>query len=47
MLAMVSWLMPRSAGSRWLAEAESLLSEITAAVRDSSRLARPARRLSR
>jgi hypothetical protein len=30
MLVMVSRLMPRSAGRRWLAEAESLLSEITA-----------------
>jgi hypothetical protein len=30
MLIMVSRLMPRSAGRRWLAEAESLLSEITA-----------------
>jgi hypothetical protein len=30
MLAMVSRLMPRPAGRRWLAEAESLLSEITA-----------------
>jgi hypothetical protein len=29
-LAMVSRLMPRPAGRRWLAEAESLLSEITA-----------------
>ena len=28
-LAMASRLMPRSAGRRWLAEAESLLSEIT------------------
>ncbi len=28
MLAIVSRLMPRSAGRRWLAEAESLLSEI-------------------
>ena len=33
MLVMVSRLMPRSAGRRWLAEAESLLSEITAARR--------------
>jgi hypothetical protein len=30
MLVMVSRLMPRAAGRRWLAEAESLLSEITA-----------------
>jgi len=30
LLAMVSRLMPRPAGRRWLAEAESLLSEITA-----------------
>ena len=30
MLVMVSRLMPRSAGRRWVAEAESLLSEITA-----------------
>ena len=33
MLVMVSRLMPRPAGRRWLAEAESLLSEITAAQR--------------
>ena len=33
MLVMVSRLMPRSAGLRWLAEAESLLSEVTAARR--------------
>jgi hypothetical protein len=33
MLAVVSRLMPRSAGRRWLAEAESLLAEITAARR--------------
>jgi hypothetical protein len=33
MLGMASWLMPRSAGRRWLAEAESLLSEIRAARR--------------
>jgi hypothetical protein len=33
MLVMVSRLMPRPAGRRWLAEAESLLSEITAARR--------------
>jgi hypothetical protein len=33
MLVMVSRLMPRSAGRRWLAEAESLLSEIAAARR--------------
>jgi hypothetical protein len=33
MLVMASRLMPRSAGCRWLAEAESLLSEITAARR--------------
>ena len=33
MLVMVSRLMPWSAGRRWLAEAESLLSEITAARR--------------
>lgn len=33
MLAMVSRLMPRPAGRRWLAEAESLLSEITAVQR--------------
>jgi hypothetical protein len=33
MLVMASLLMPRSAGHRWLAEAESLLSEITAARR--------------
>ncbi len=33
MLVMVSRLMPRSAGRRWLAEAESLLPEITAARR--------------
>jgi hypothetical protein len=33
MLAMVSRLMPRSAGCRWLAEAESLLSEIAPARR--------------
>ena len=33
MLAMVSRLMPGSAGRRWLAEAESLLSEVTAARR--------------
>jgi hypothetical protein len=33
MLVMVSRLMPRSAGRRWLAEAESLLSEIVAARR--------------
>jgi hypothetical protein len=33
LLVMVSRLMPRSAGRRWLAEAESLLSEITAARR--------------
>jgi hypothetical protein len=32
-LVMVSRLMPRSAGCRWLAEAESLLSEIAAARR--------------
>jgi hypothetical protein len=32
-LAVVSRLMSRSAGSRWLAEAESLLAEITAARR--------------
>jgi hypothetical protein len=32
-LAVVSRLMPASAGRRWLAEAESLLSEITAARR--------------
>ena len=29
-LVMVSWLMPRQPGRRWLAEAESLLSEIPA-----------------
>jgi hypothetical protein len=33
MLVMLSGLMPRSAGQRWLTEAESLLSEITAARR--------------
>jgi hypothetical protein len=33
MLVMASRLMPRPAGRRWLAEAESLLSEITAAQR--------------
>ncbi|MGH3193083.1 MAG: hypothetical protein ACRDPY_44290 [Streptosporangiaceae bacterium] len=33
MLVMVSRLMPRSAGRRWLAEADSLLSEIAAARR--------------
>lgn len=33
MLVMVSRLMPRSAGRRWLAEAQSTLSEITAARR--------------
>ena len=33
MLAVVSRLMPRSAGRRWLAEAESLLAEVTAARR--------------
>jgi hypothetical protein len=33
MLVIVSRLMPRSAGHRWLAEAESLLSEVTAARR--------------
>lgn len=33
MLALVSRLMPRPAGRRWLAEAECLLSEITAAQR--------------
>ena len=33
MLVMVSRLMPRPSGRRWLAEAESLLSEITAARR--------------
>ena len=33
MLVMVSRLLPRPAGRRWLAEAESLLSEITAARR--------------
>lgn len=33
MLVLVSRLMPRSAGRRWLAEAGSLLSEITAARR--------------
>jgi hypothetical protein len=32
-LAVVSRLMPRSAGRRWLAEAESLLAEVTAARR--------------
>ena len=32
-LVMLSRLMPRSAGQRWLAEAESLLSEVTAARR--------------
>jgi len=32
-LAVVSRLMPRSAGRRWLAEAESLLAELTAARR--------------
>ena len=30
---MMSRLMPRSAGRRWLAEAESLLAEVTAARR--------------
>jgi hypothetical protein len=33
MLVMVSGMMPRSAGRRWLAEAQSLLSEIAAARR--------------
>jgi hypothetical protein len=33
MLVMASLLMPRSAGRRWLAEAESLLSEVAAARR--------------
>jgi hypothetical protein len=33
MLVMVAWLMPRSAGRRWLAEAQSLLPEIAAARR--------------
>jgi hypothetical protein len=33
MLAMVSWLMPGPGGRRWLAEAESLLSEIAPAGR--------------
>jgi hypothetical protein len=33
MLAVVSRLMPASAGRRWLAEAESLLAEVTAARR--------------
>jgi hypothetical protein len=32
-LAVVSRLMPRTAGRRWLAEAESLLAEVTAARR--------------
>ena len=36
LLVMASRLMPRSAGGRWLAEAESLLSEITAARRDAA-----------
>jgi hypothetical protein len=35
-LVIVSRLMPRSAGRRWLAEAESLLSEITPARRDAA-----------
>src|ERR1700733_7214565 len=36
MLVMLSRLMPRSAGQRWLTEAESLLSEITAARREAA-----------
>jgi hypothetical protein len=36
MLVLVSRLMPRSAGRRWLAEAESLLSEITATRRSAA-----------
>lgn len=32
-LVVVSWLMPKSAGRRWLTEAESLLSEIAPARR--------------
>ncbi len=32
-LCLVAWLMPRSAGRRWLAEADSLLSEMPAARR--------------
>jgi hypothetical protein len=35
-LAAVSRLMPASAGRRWLAEAESLLAEVTAAQRDAA-----------
>jgi hypothetical protein len=35
-LVMVSWLMPRQPGRRWLAEAESLLSEIPAFQRDAA-----------
>jgi hypothetical protein len=31
LLILVSWLMPRTAGRRWLAEAESLLAEIAPA----------------